>query len=37
LPDLIDILFSFERNYYLAQERIQLRIVDLKYSPNTEN
>ncbi len=32
MPDRIDILFCFERNYYQAQERIQLRIVDLKHA-----
>jgi single-stranded-DNA-specific exonuclease len=32
MPDRIDILFYFERNYYQAQERMQLRIVDLKYA-----
>jgi len=37
LPDRIDILFSFERNFYQEQERIQLRIVDLKYVSNEEN
>ncbi len=31
MPDKIDILFFFERNYYQGQERFQLRIVDLKY------
>ena len=36
LPDLIDILFSFERNFYQEQERIQLRIIDLKFSSNEE-
>jgi len=30
MPDLIDILFSFERNFFQEQERIQLRIVDFK-------
>jgi single-stranded-DNA-specific exonuclease len=32
MPDRIDILFCFERNYYQAQERIQLRIVDIKHA-----
>jgi single-stranded-DNA-specific exonuclease len=32
MPDRIDILFCFERNYFQAQERIQLRIVDLKHA-----
>jgi single-stranded-DNA-specific exonuclease len=32
LPNLINILFSFERNYFQEQERTQLRIVDLKYT-----
>ena len=37
LSDLIDILFFFERNSYQEQERIQLRIVDLKYGSDQEN
>lgn len=32
LPDKIDILFSYEKNYYQEQVKPQLRIIDIKYS-----
>jgi single-stranded-DNA-specific exonuclease len=32
LPDRIDILFSYEKNYFQEQVRPQLRIIDLKVS-----
>ena len=32
LPDKLDILFSYEKNYYQDQVRPQLRIIDMKFS-----
>jgi hypothetical protein len=32
MPETVDLLYSFERNFYQGRESLQLRVIDFKSS-----